>query len=285
MDLGDVQPVIVTDLLPEVRRRGTALLRELTPDELSRPTVCGDWTVHDVAAHILGGLVANVSRRRDGHPGNFDAFRPSDAPDDPEAALVATLNEWNDGWVIAGRRISGPLLADLIDLAGTRLEAHFAGIDLMATGDAIGWAGPDPAPVWLDVAREYTEIWSHFAQIREAVARPLVDDPALFAPVLRTFMHAAPQAVREVERPAGEALGIEISGDAGGRWSVVRGDRGWRLREGGAEAPAAQVRIGDEDAWRLATKGMSPSMARRRVEIEGDAELGAAFMQIVAILA
>lgn len=282
MDVGDVRPVIVTDLMPEVRRRGTALLRELTSGEFGRPTVCGDWTVHDVAVHILGGLVANVSRRRDGHPGNFDVYRPDDAPD---ASLIETLNAWNEGWVMAGRRISGPLVADLIDLVGSQLEDYFAGLDLMATGDAIGWAGPEPAPVWLDVAREYTETWSHFAQIRDAVGRPLVDDPELFAPVLRVFMHAAPHALREVERSAGEALGVEIHGDSGGRWTVLRKDRGWTLRDENVGVPSTKVRIRDEDAWRLATRRISPSEARRRVVIDGDAVLGAAFLEMVAILA
>lgn len=142
MSMRDVQPVIVTGLMPEVRRRGTAMLRSLRPGDLALPTACGEWSVHDVALHILGGLLANVSRRRDGHAGNFDAFRPAAVSPDPYRSLVATLDAWNETWVLAGRRISASLVADLIDLAGEHLETFFAGIDLMAMGDSIGWAGP-----------------------------------------------------------------------------------------------------------------------------------------------
>ena len=46
------------------------------------------------------------------------------------------------------------------------------------------WAtGRDPAPVWLDVAREYRERFVHQQQIREATGRPRLS-PELTAPVL-----------------------------------------------------------------------------------------------------
>ena len=38
---------------------------------------------------------------------------------------------------------------------------------------AVNWAGPEPAPIWLDPAREYTERWVHQQHIRDAVRNPV----------------------------------------------------------------------------------------------------------------
>jgi hypothetical protein len=62
-----------------------------------------------------------------------------------------------------------------LGVAGRRFEEHLAPLDLDATGGPVEWAtGSDPAPVWLDVAREYMERYVHQQQIRDATGRPIV---------------------------------------------------------------------------------------------------------------
>ena len=51
-----------------------------------------------------------------------------------------------------------------------------------ATDPVVIWAGSDPAPMWLRVAREYTERWHHQQQIREALGRAFLTEPQWFAP-------------------------------------------------------------------------------------------------------
>lgn len=279
------RPIHVIDVFPEMRAGGIALLRRLSTEEWSLPTACDGWTVHDVALHIAGGLLANVARRRDKHPGNFETFTPRRTEPGESDPFIRTLNAWNEMWVLAARRISPALTIELIDSAGDQLEAYFRTVDLNAIGDPVGWAGPDPAPVWLDVAREYTESWTHFAQIREATGRGVVDEPRLFAPVLETFLQAVPHALRKIQRPPGTTLRIVINGDVGGIWNATRTHEGWALLSGGAVLPAAAVELDGVVAWRLATKGMGPVDARRQILIEGDREPGAAFLNLVAILA
>src|SRR6266852_4119801 len=82
---------------------------------------------------------------------------------------------FNDDWVRAARRLSPHVMRDLLAAAGPLLFAYFASLDLAATGGPVSWAGPAPAPVWLDVAREYTERWHHQQHIRDA-ERTRVDD-------------------------------------------------------------------------------------------------------------
>jgi hypothetical protein len=92
----------------------------------------------------------------------------------------------------------------------------------------VTWAGPEPAPVWLDVAREYTERWHHHQQIRDALGRPALTAPRLFAPVLDTLVRALPHTFRDVQAPDGTHVKLTITGDAGGVWSLVRDER-WSL--------------------------------------------------------
>jgi Mycothiol maleylpyruvate isomerase N-terminal domain len=141
--------VDTVDLLPDVRAGLVALLRDLDPADWDRDTACPGWTVADVARHLLGVELGNVSRRRDGHR--------VDPP--PGADLPSWLDGLNEGWVRAARLLSARVIADLLDVAGAWFEAHAAGLDLDAAGPPVWWVGPEPAPVWLDVAREYTERW------------------------------------------------------------------------------------------------------------------------------
>jgi uncharacterized protein (TIGR03083 family) len=278
-------PVDVLHLFPTLRTRLLTLLESLDATAWEKPTACDGWSVHDIALHIAGGLLANVSRRRDGHPGNFSGFAPDDTSLRDDERLIHTLNAWNETWVLAARRISPPLTMRIIDLAGAALEDYFRTIDLNAFGDAVGWAGPDPAPVWLDVAREYTEVWSHTAQIREATGHGLVDDPALFAPVMATFVHGLPHALRDVDRPEGTVLRVVFTGAGRGEWRVARETAGWRLVPLSGEAPNACVEIASQDAWRLATRGLPPDEVRARARVEGDAGLAEGFFSLLAILA
>jgi hypothetical protein len=64
----------------------------------------------------------------------------------------------------------------------------------------VSWVGPDPVPNWLDVAREYTERWTHQQQARDAVGMPGLREPTFMAPVLATFVHALPQAFAACRR-------------------------------------------------------------------------------------
>src|SRR5258707_12794436 len=93
----------------------------------------------------------------------------------------------------------------------------------MALGDPVSWVGPAPAPVWLDIAREYTEQWMHQAQIRDAIGVGGIRERRLFAPVLATFMLALPHALRGVIAPEGTRLRVVITGEAGGGGVSVRG--------------------------------------------------------------
>jgi uncharacterized protein (TIGR03083 family) len=277
-------PVFVLHLFPEERSALLELLSGLSMDEWQKPTVCAGWSVKDVALHILGGDLGNVSRRRDG-------FRWTDrAPDeDPSTssgqALVAYINRFNNGWVEAARRLSPRVLIDLLRFSGPQLFDYFASLNLAATGGVVSWAGLDRAPVWLDVAREYTERWLHQQHIRDAVGKPGLTDRRFMAPVLATFVHALPFTFQEIDAPPGSTIYLHIRGEAGGDWAIAREGSGWTLYSGVPVTPDARVGIDQSIAWKLLTKGIAPEQAEHAITFGGDRRLGTQVLKAVAIIA
>lgn len=277
--------VQVVGLFPELRYRLTALLRELDDPQWATPTVCPGWSVKDVALHLLGINVANLSRRCDGYGAAVAPFVLPGADLADPAALAATIAHWNEAWVVAARRLSPRLLCELLTVTGATLETFYRSLDPLAQGEVVSWAGPDPAPVWLDLAREYTEQWVHQAQIRDALNVPLLDEPHLFAPVLDTCMWALPQTLRDVEYPPGTALRVVITGEAGGTWWAVRRDDRWVLAMEWDRTATASVTMDQDTAWRPATKGLDQSLAQQLVRIDGELQLGSRVLEMVAIIA
>ena len=271
-------PVLTVHLFPEERERLLDLLSGLSDEEWSKPTACAGWSVKDIALHILDDDIGLLSRKRDGHVIGTEEAGDWDG-------LVAFLNRWNELWVEAARRISRPLLLDLLRSTGEGIYRYWSTLDLHAVGGPVSWAGPEPAPVWLDVAREYTERWLHQQQIRDAVEKPGLKDRRFFAPVLATFVRALPRTYRDVDAPDGTHVLLVIEGEAGGEWSVVRQDERWLLRTGLGGTARSQVRIGQEAAWRLFTNGLSKKRALEEARLEGDRSLGLVMLDAVAIIA
>ena len=147
------KPILVADLLPEILGHLLRLLGSLDQEDWGKPTVCSGWSVKDVALHLLGVEIGNLSRRRDGHSLGSSICGWDE--------IVSFINQWNQEWVRVSRRISIPLLIDLLKTTGTQMCEHFRSMDPYATGGAVSWTGSDPKPVWLDIAREYTERWLH----------------------------------------------------------------------------------------------------------------------------
>jgi hypothetical protein len=155
----------------------------------------------------------------------------------------------------------------------------------MAYGEAVSWAGLRSAPVWLDVAREYTERWHHQQHIRDAVGKPGLTSRHFMGPVLAAFVYALPPAFRHVDAPDRTTVHLHIEGEAGGDWALVREGVGWTLYAGVPDAPQARADIGQDTAWRLFTKGITPDQAENAVALTGDRQLGRQVLQAVAIIA
>ena len=258
------------------------LLGDLSASDWEAPTVCAGWSVKDVAAHLLGDDIGRLSWGRDGYvnPAFAAGLDIATLP-----GLVAAIDRQNTVWVTGTRRISPRLLIELLEMTGELTEAYFAGLEMSALGMPVDWAGPEPAPVWLDVAREYTERWVHQQHIRDAVGKPGLKERRWFAPVLDAFVRGLPRVLWDAPAADGAALRLTITGDAGGEWVALRYDGDWVLGKAPAMTVAAAVELDEDCAWRLFTKGISKEEARRAVRIEGDKALADRALDTVSILA
>ena len=269
--------IAVVDRFAALRAQLLALLADLSAEDWARPTAAPGWCVKDVAAHLLGGDVGILSRKR-------DAFCPAGAVFQTYAELVELVNRLNREWVQAAQRMSPRLLCELLAFTGPEVEAYFQSLDVLALGEPVSWAGPNPAPVWFDLAREFTERWHHQQQIRDATGRAPLYDPYFLAPVLDTFVRALPYSFRGVSAQDGTVVRFEISGGAGGVWFLVRTGDAWELGlESWAEA-AAEVVVPQDTAWRMFTKGVDRERARASAAIRGDADLASWIFRSVAVI-
>lgn len=271
-------PILVADRFPALLDQLLALLNSLSEAEWHQPTPAPGWSVHNVALHLLGDEISILSGKR-------DRFSEAHVSLDSWDALVAFINQRNAQWVQAARRVSPRLLCDLLRYTGNQVNAYFATLDLHAMGGSVSWAGPDAAPVWLDVAREFTERWHHQQHIREAVNQPGCMQAYFLAPVLAAFVHALPRTYRDVDAPEGACITLTITGEAGGTWSVVRYPQGWQLYTGAPEQPHARITLPQDTAWRLFTKGIPPDQARRSASLLGDINLAEQALETISIIA
>ena len=272
-------PIITLPLFPVLDRLLLELLRSLGPADWQRPTLAREWTVKDVAAHLLDGNLRTLSMLRDGYFGEAPA-------DTSYAGIVAYLNRLNVEWVRAMRRLSPAVLMELLAQSGAEYAACLTTLDPWAPAAfAVAWAGETESLNWFHIARDYTEKWHHQQQIREAVGQPApLMRKELFQPFIETLLRGLPHAYREVMAPVGTRVQVEIGPVVGGVWELLRTADAWQLQPPSAAAPTAKVTLNPTDAWKLFTKGWSAAQARAAAQVQGDEVLATAALRLVAVM-
>jgi uncharacterized protein (TIGR03083 family) len=279
----ELKPVEPVNVLPVFRDERAALLDMLTglaSKEWEADTSCPGWTVRDLTAHLLGDDLGVLSRGRDEY---FDLGSWTQSTGRTWSGIVAFLNQTNERWVQATRHLSGRLLTELLGYTGELVSQYFSGLNPDELGDIVSWAGPDPAPNWLNIAREYTERWVHQAQLRRAVHLPSLDEPRFVSLVIATFARALLRAYSGQQADESTSITISVHGKAGGQWSLRRQFGTWELCEGKAPRPATLIRLDQEAFWRRLSRD-DRSGVRERVEISGDLPLAEPFFDAVSVI-
>jgi hypothetical protein len=177
-----------------------------------------------------------------------------------ESEFIDWLDELQIEWVRAARRLSPPLVVEMLEWTGPRLVAVLGEEDLSERAARVSWAGPAPAPRWLDQLRELSEYWIHRQQLLEAVGRPVDLDPTLLRPILLGLRWALPYRLSQADLASG-AIQISIGDPINEQWSVVGGNHGWDFVEGEPSQVIARAALTADEAWRLLTNNLrrSPS--------------------------
>jgi len=148
----------------------------------------------------------------------------------------------------------------------------------------VSWAGDERSDGWFDLGREFTEQWHHQAQVRDAVAAPPLRDPAWLHAVLLIALRGLPHAFRESRVETGRTLTIEITGTAGGVWTLKRDAGGWTLWAGQESGESARVTMSDDTAWRLLFNALSPENAESLVGRSGDPAVFAPLLRARSVI-
>lgn len=275
-----LEPIFVVELFPKIEAKLVEVLRSLTPEEWDLRTIAPQWSVKDVAAHLLDTNLRKLSMVRDGYfgesPGQIESYKD----------LVEFLNRLNADWVRAMRRVSPRLITDLLEWSAPMVYEFTRGLDPMAQASfSVAWAGEEKSPNWFDIAREYTERWHHQQQIRLAVGKPGIEGRELYHPVLDTFVRALPHGYRDVEATDGTVMLLEVDGEAGGKWLLVRMGGRWELNSEADRKADASVVIPQEIAWRVFTKGIDRESALKQSRISGDRRLSEHLFGVLAVMA
>src|SRR5678810_637584 len=105
-----LDPILCAPLLRRVDEKLIELLRSLSAGEWDAQTVAPRWKVRDVAAHLLDTVLRKLSLVRDSWSVETVNIR---SPQD----VVNLVNRLNDEGVTVYRRLSPPVLIDMMKLA------------------------------------------------------------------------------------------------------------------------------------------------------------------------
>jgi uncharacterized protein (TIGR03083 family) len=256
------------------------LLGGLTAEDWHRGTLAGTWTVRDVTAHLVDVSLRRVSFHRDG-------LIPPPPPFaiEGERDFVRFINGLNREWVNATKRFSPTVLVELFDLASRDLAAFLEAHPLEAPAlFGVSWAGEQSSAGWFDIAREFAELWHHQMQIRLAVGADSLNDPRYLKAVLDASMRVLPHAYRDAAAPEGTTIAIDVTGPAGGVWTLKRDGGRWTLWSGRPERFDSRVTVSDDLAWRLLYNALPASEASARIDIDGVRELAQPLLRARSIV-
>jgi uncharacterized protein (TIGR03083 family) len=271
MRLTDAPVVDVRAPLAEQRDRLLTLLDSLRPEQWAAATAAPQWSVKDIALHLIDVDLSWLARHRDHDPGG----NLSEASGHQE--FVRRLADRNQRWIDGTQVLSPSLITAMLRWAGQQLDSHLASADL-AQPSSVYWAGD--APVWFDLAREFSERWVHYQQIRAAVQPGPSDWPPdqYLGLILSIFVWGYPHQYRAAA-PVGTTVAVEVSDI--GVWTLTRSASDWILDEGRPATPAATLRMTGEAAWRLLT-GARYDQAQLR--LTGDPALAEPLLQVRGII-
>src|SRR5688572_15396145 len=114
----DIVPIPTLHLFPKLDAKLIELLKSLSAEEWRFKTLARQWTVKDIASHLLDGNIRTLSFSRDQYvgeqPGTVNSYQD----------LVDYLNRLNADWVKATKRVSPAVLIELLEITGKEFIKH-----------------------------------------------------------------------------------------------------------------------------------------------------------------
>ena len=270
----------VLSVFPTLNKELIYLLKSLKSTEWDKKTVCPEWTIRDIAIHLLDTNLRKLSIDRDGH--SYLKNREFATYEE----LIIYLNQLNANFIIALRRVSTNILIEMIEKYQHELLKYFDELDpfdMAISPDR--WAGKEHSENWFDIAREYSERWLHQQQIRFALNDQKLLSREYYLPFLKTAMQALPYTYQKVKATIGSTVKVEIVGDAGYSWIIKREKNNWTFIDNDIANPDALVYIDQQIAWLIFSKGIKPMDAQQYYQLHGDTDLASHALNMVSVMA
>ncbi len=276
-----MEPIFLADHLAIIDQKLIELLNGLNMEDWVKQSIAPRWTIKDIAVHLLDGNIRTLSMLRDNYygenPENIYSYE----------ALVKYLNELNADWVKAMKRVSPKIIVELLESTGKQYCEYINSLDpFEKSAFSVAWAGEEESLNWFHIAREYTEKWTHQQQIRLALGKEndLLEDK-FHLPYLDTSMRALPFHYRNIDGKDGDLIKFSIHGISEKNWYLSWNGKQWILSNVNTDEANCEVKIKDEIAWKIFSKGIDKTTAIGQSEIIGEKRLGINIFELVAVMA
>jgi uncharacterized protein (TIGR03083 family) len=249
-----------------------ALLRELSPDDWTKPTDLPGWNVRYVAAHL-----AHLESDLAGKPQAHVEVPPADH-------IKGPMNVFTESGPLARADWStDEIIEDLESSAAIRRDALLAmmPIDPDAPGDGLAaLAGWNFRTL---LSNRALDQWMQQQDIRRAVDRPGGLAGPGGAHVLRSFSRGLPFVVgKRIRPPAGTTVVLDISGDHPVTLTAAMGDDGRATSPSSPPAdPTARIAMDFETF--IILSGGRRTADQVSTSVSGDTELGEAVLAHLAV--
>jgi hypothetical protein len=120
--------------------------------------------------------------------------------------------------------------------------------------------------------------------VRDAVGAPRLGDPQWLHAVLLIALRGLPHAYRDAPAATGQCLTIEVTGAAGGVWTLRRDPDRFSLWAGQEAGESARMALSDDTAWRLLFNALPPGRAEPLVTRGGDPALSAPLLRARSVI-
>lgn len=157
----------------------------------------------------------------------------------------------------------------LLGFTNEQISTFLNTLNPLDVGGGIGWTGHNADPIWMHIARELTEQWTHHQHICDAAEITSLKEARFVHPVLSTFVYALPQTYHDTAAPLDTLVKLVITGEGGGTWHLVREADAWQLYADTVLLPTTTIAIDTDTAWRLFTRGLEAETIRQRADVEG----------------
>ena len=257
----------VLPIFPKLDALLIEVLSGLSPQQWHKDTICKQWKVKDIAAHVLDVAIRRLSI-------GSDAYQMPAAAINKQGENLEYLNYLNAGRLSTYERVSPALLISQLKIVQEELHLYFK--DLDPAGNAlfpVCWAGEYVSDNRFDIAREYSERWLRQQQIRQAVGADSLLEKQFYNPFLQICMKALPYHFKDLNPALDTLISVEIVGDAGARWSIIRRVDQWEFTISESQADA-HVYIDQNIAWMLFSNGIDIQESNQYWQVIGDQDLG-----------